>query len=634
MKKTFKDYQKKELNLKAHRTTFFKHEHIHSEGYDFERLPNYLSKYKSEPLLVELFCGAGGLSIGLMEEGFRPALSVDNNTQSINTHKAYFPGTSVNEDLGKFEVIDYLTEPFLDIEVSLLAGGPPCQPFSKANRHIRSTNKEGDGSLTDHRRDLWESFVYATERIRPLTVLIENVTDIATNEDGIILRKIISNLEKIGYLVDCRSFYAYDFGVPQTRQRIFIVGTLFSENYFEWPKIFSESERLTLKDAISDLPVVKPGWDEKASEYKGPITEYQKSMRKGVTEKDSDKIFEHYTRRVRPDDLEAFKLLTQGMKYSDLPQEYRRYNTKSFVDKYHRLHFDKQCRTITAHMSKDSYWYIHPEQQRTLTVREAARVMSFPDWFRFAGAQATAFHQIGEAVCPIVGRAMGKSLFEHIKKNKNTSINSDVSKKNEELREKLVKWYQDFGAINSSSPWEMEKDIWLIFLGITIFENNIQKKYAKTYWPNIKRTWGTARDFLKDEYNRKKLETFKSEGNFERLVSFANLIIEKEIPEKSDLVSLGFFKSSIDHLFAIMSISNKRPLNSNIERLSLRINKNDIGLKNTVNRQITLSLFIGEDNDGKVYRASSEYAKSICQHHNPSCLICIIQKDCKSFNSV
>ena len=110
MDKTYKNYQKKELNLKISKTAVFRHENIHPESYDFEDLPNYLSKYKSEPLLVELFCGAGGLSIGLMEEGFRPALSVDNNSNSLETHKAYFPGAAVNQDLGIFDVVDYFDD--------------------------------------------------------------------------------------------------------------------------------------------------------------------------------------------------------------------------------------------------------------------------------------------------------------------------------------------------------------------------------------------------------------------------------------------------------------------------------------------------------------------------------------------
>ena len=111
-------------------------------------------------------------------------------------------------------------------------------------------------------------------------------------------------------------------------------------------------------------------------------------------------------------------------------------------------------------------------------------------------------------------------------------------------------------------------------------------------------------------------------------------IIEKERPEKPDLLSLGFKKSSVDHLFAILSLSGKRPLNFNIERLSSRIMKREIGIRNTVNRQIAISLFIGEDGDGKVYRASSEYAKTICQNNDPSCLVCVIQKECTFFNSI
>ena len=94
-------------------------------------------------------------------------------------------------------------------------------------------------------------------------------------------------------------------------------------------------------------------------------------------------VYDHVTRRVREDDLEAFRLLKAGQKYSELPEENRRYSIKSFTDKYNRLKWDEPCRTITAHMSRDGYWYIHPEQNRTLSIREAARIQSFPDWFRF-----------------------------------------------------------------------------------------------------------------------------------------------------------------------------------------------------------------------------------------------------------
>ena len=126
-------------------------------------------------MLVELFCGAGGLSIGLMEEGFRPALSVDNNSNSLETHKAYFPGAAVNQDLGIFDVVDYLTEPFLDVEVSLLAGGPPCQPFSTYAQRYELDGKDGKWGL------LYE-FARLAKGTKPDVITMENVPTVAKHE--------------------------------------------------------------------------------------------------------------------------------------------------------------------------------------------------------------------------------------------------------------------------------------------------------------------------------------------------------------------------------------------------------------------------------------------------------------------
>ena len=268
MNKTYKDYQRKELNLKSHKTTVFKHVNKHPENCSFDELPQYISKFKTDQLLLELFCGAGGLSLGLMQSGFRPTLSVDKNSKALDTHSAYFPGASVNDDLSEYEVIDYLTEPFLNNEISLLAGGPPCQPFSKASRYIRSTDSKGMGSLLDNRRDLWEYFLYAAERVRPLTILIENVTDIASNEDGIVLRQIISRMEEMGYEVDSMSFYAYDLEYLKFVKEFYFWNKIQFEN-FKWPDVLEESERPTLRDAISDLPFVEPGWDKKLINTKG-----------------------------------------------------------------------------------------------------------------------------------------------------------------------------------------------------------------------------------------------------------------------------------------------------------------------------------------------------------------------------
>jgi len=121
-------------------------------------------------------------------------------------------------------------------------------------------------------------------------------------------------------------------------------------------------------------------------------------------------VHDHMTRAVRDDDLETFKLMSSKTLYSDIPEDLRRYKADSFNDKYKRLAWDDVSRTITAHIAKDGYWYIHPEEHRTLTVREAARIQTFPDWFRFAGARSDAFRQIGNAVPPLLGETAAAAL--------------------------------------------------------------------------------------------------------------------------------------------------------------------------------------------------------------------------------
>ena len=149
-----------------------------------------------------------------------------------------------------------------------------------------------------------------------------------------------------------------------------------------WP---AESEkRVTLWNAIGDMPEVEGGWRPAGgalgwADYVGPRTEYQRWMRRNVPHADAHKLFDHITRPVREDDRAAFESMTHKTKYTDLAPEYQRYRKDIFDDKYKKLDENDLSRTITAHIAKDGYWYIHPRQPRTLTVREAARLQTFPD---------------------------------------------------------------------------------------------------------------------------------------------------------------------------------------------------------------------------------------------------------------
>jgi DNA (cytosine-5)-methyltransferase 1 len=310
------------------------------------------------------------------------------------------------------EAIEEITEALAGIEVSLVAGGPPCQPFSKPIRWRRKAGIDDGVTNIDARRELWGPFIHFVERLRPRAVLLENVPDLAMNADGIILRKIVESLIRLDYSVSATTLPAHHFGVPQYRQRLFLVAFADDVN-FCWPEpyIKADGSKVTLRDAISDLPVVAPGWNSTPGPYAGPTTELQTALRAGMPGNHSFEVWDHVTRAVREDDAEAFRLMDSQTRYPDLPAHLKRYDDENFTDKYNRLNWDVPSRAITAHLSRDGYWYIHPDQHRTLTIREAARIQTFPDWFRFAGFPVSAFRQIGEAVAPLVAEGLGGAVL-------------------------------------------------------------------------------------------------------------------------------------------------------------------------------------------------------------------------------
>ena len=173
---------------------------------------------------------------------------------------------------------------------------------------------------------------------------------------------------------------------------------------------------MTVWNAIGDLPPVEGGWRPEGgadgwTPYEAaPTNAFQRRMREGMDGDDADRVYDHITRPVREDDKVAFEQMDSKTRYSDLPEHLRRYRDDIFDDKYKRLDENGLSRTITAHIAKDGYWYIHPRENRTLTVREAARLQTFPDRYRFAGPPSAAFRQIGNAVPPFVGEQLGVAV--------------------------------------------------------------------------------------------------------------------------------------------------------------------------------------------------------------------------------
>lgn len=383
---------------------------------------------RGEDLAVDLFAGAGGLSLGLEEAGWTVAASVDHYQAALETHRHNFGGLALDWDLGDEDVQKEFVDLFRknDVTVDLVAGGPPCQPFSRAGRaKIRSLVDAGERAQIDPRKELWRGFLSVAQGLRPRAILMENVPDMGLGDDFKVIRRIAETLEEDGYETSINLANAWQFGVPQHRQRMILLARR-DGKVMRWP---DAQKPLKLRDVLGDLPNLNGGVGRRKMSYTTtPKTPFEKLMREG-----SDGVlYDHMTRAVRNDDLEVFKRLKTGMLYSEIPRELRRYKVDSFTDKYHRLDVDGLSRSITAHIAKDGYWYIHPWEDRTLTVREAARIQTFPDRFRFAGTRSDAFKQIGNAVPPLLGKAAASALSKC--QPERTTCGSTIAK------EMLLKW--------------------------------------------------------------------------------------------------------------------------------------------------------------------------------------------------
>jgi DNA (cytosine-5)-methyltransferase 1 len=373
----------------------------------------------------------------------------------METHAANLPGLSWAGDLtDPAEFLQTLEVWGID-SVDLVAGGVPCQPFSRAGRsRIRDMVERGERGAYDDRADLWESFIAVVEHLRPSAVLVENVPDLPRWGDGEVLMGYYESLQRLGYEVEARVLDGFRYGVPQHRQRLILIGVSGGRRPV-WPS--PTDEMVTLEDAICDLPPIPRAQRAEELPYDARRTcgEFQHEMREGLSGDAEGLVWEHICRDVRPDDLEAFSLLAEGQTYIDLPERLRRYRSDVFTDKYKRLAWGELCRSITAHIAKDGYWYIHPDQHRTLSIREAARVQTFPDRFRFAGTQTHRYRQIGNAVPVRLARAVGEAV--------RLTLNGSVegTRATSGFREALTEWE---AARPEQLPWRHGADPWRVLI--------------------------------------------------------------------------------------------------------------------------------------------------------------------------
>lgn len=402
---------------------------------------------------IDLFAGAGGLSEGFIRAGFKPVAHVEMNKDACDTlrtrsvfhylkennrlseyHK-YLKGEITKKDFWSL-VPDNVKEPIINKEISnetlpsifeiidsnlggksidVVIGGPPCQAYSVAGRA-----RDPKGMMDDPRNHLYKYYVEFLKRYKPKMFVFENVPGILSANNGSYLNLIFDAVKSVGYDLEYRVLNSKNFNVLQDRKRVIIIGWKKSLK-IKYP-IFEEkpSDKKILVDLFSDLPSMKNGQGSFGkTQYISEATQYLKDSKIRM-----DNVFttQHISRPNNENDLEIYKIAVQKWKYenkrlnyAELPKRLIKHsNTKSFTNRFQVVNHDGISHTIVAHIAMDGHYYIHPDekQNRSISVREAARIQSFPDDYHFESSRTAAFKQIGNAVPVLMAEGIANKIKE------------------------------------------------------------------------------------------------------------------------------------------------------------------------------------------------------------------------------
>ncbi len=338
---------------------------------------------------IDLFCGCGGLSYGFEEAGFNILLGIDNDVKALETFELNHIGS--RSICGDITQIHYETDikPLISNKtIDVIIGGPPCQGMSLS----------GPRRFEDPRNKLYLSFIRLVKEIEPKMFVIENVPGLVGLFGGKIKDSIIEKFTKMGYTVQYKILCASEYGVPQSRKRVVFVGSRIGA--FEYPS--SKQSEVTCEMALSDLPPLENNLGTEVMLYETKASnDYQKLMRKRSTEIHNH-VAANHSNRVK----EIIALVPDGGNYKDLPEEYA--HTRNFHVAWTRFASNKPAPTIdTGHRH-----HFHYKYNRVPTVRECARLQSFPDDFIFLGNKTQQFRQVGNAVPPIMAQEIAKKVIE------------------------------------------------------------------------------------------------------------------------------------------------------------------------------------------------------------------------------
>lgn len=390
----------------------------------------------SKPLrVVDFFCGAGGLSLGFIHEGFNIALANDIEDVCVQTYTYNHPELPSQYVIqGDIKTIVDNVQDYIVGDIDVVVGGPPCQGFSEANRQR---------IIDDPRNELYKYFVKAVERIAPKFVVMENVKGMMKVADQVVEDYERLSVERDGvtytYKVDYRVLNSQNFCVAQNRERLIYIAVrsdVIEEHSITPEKIFTEicestrnNSTYILADALADIKPLEAPRVKNTNEIDSDTT--GKKIDVNFDENHNNAyldlinrgrkipyLFNHKARYCSDVNYEIYKRLNPGDDATDekikdiMPYAHRNH---CFKDKYFKLYADRPCRTITAHLRMDCHSHIHPYQIRSLTPREAARAQSFPDDYLFLGAYLKTYMQIGNAVPTLMANGIAKVIKKYIK---------------------------------------------------------------------------------------------------------------------------------------------------------------------------------------------------------------------------
>lgn len=402
---------------------------------------------------IDLFAGTSALSEGFIRSGMNPVAHIEmdkaacltiktrvayhylKSKNRLDIYEDYIGGKISREELYKQLPVE-LSESVINIEISneslpeifkaihtnlkkqksnkldLIIGGPPCQAYSLLGRHGIDWDK-------DIRASLYVQYGKFLEEFKPKVFVFENVPGMTSAKGGHYFEDLKKYFEKLGYTTDHQTLNAKDYGVLQDRKRVIIIGWKKSLK-FSYPELEKITHGFTTKNIFSDLAPLTPGKSIQKAKYKKVSNEYLEKfeLRNGI-----DFYTQHICRPHNENDLKIYKLAIENfqknkrIKYTDIPKELQtQKNTGSFLDRFKVVNGKGISHTVVAHIAKDGHYYIHPSKRqcRSISVREAARIQSFPDDFYFEGSRTAAFRQIGNAVPPLMANAIAKAIKKQL----------------------------------------------------------------------------------------------------------------------------------------------------------------------------------------------------------------------------